>query len=254
MRRDRCRAACKIARRRTFAIISHPDAGKTTLTEKLLLFGGAIQLAGAVKARGEHRRARVGLDEGRARARHLGHHVGDDVRLRRLHVQPARHARPRGFLRGHLPHADRRRLGGDGDRRRQGHRDADAQAVRGLPPARRADHHLHQQDGPRRPRPVRAARRDRARACSSTSTPASWPIGMGREFRGCYDLLADQLHADGAHASGETCRRASPSAGSTIRSSISCCPSARSPSCARTSRWCAGCARRSTSSPIARAI
>lgn len=47
-----------ITRRRTFAIISHPDAGKTTLTEKLLLFGGAIQLAGAVKARGEQRRAR----------------------------------------------------------------------------------------------------------------------------------------------------------------------------------------------------
>ena len=46
-----------IEQRRTFAIISHPDAGKTTLTEKLLLFGGAIQMAGAVKARGEARRA-----------------------------------------------------------------------------------------------------------------------------------------------------------------------------------------------------
>ncbi|MGF1611013.1 MAG: peptide chain release factor 3 [Kiloniellales bacterium] len=45
-------------RRRTFAIISHPDAGKTTLTEKLLLTGGAIHLAGEVKARGERRRAR----------------------------------------------------------------------------------------------------------------------------------------------------------------------------------------------------
>lgn len=44
--------------RRTFAIISHPDAGKTTLTEKLLLFGGAIHLAGEVKARGQARRAR----------------------------------------------------------------------------------------------------------------------------------------------------------------------------------------------------
>lgn len=44
-------------RRRTFAIISHPDAGKTTLTEKLLLFGGAIRLAGQVKARGDRRRA-----------------------------------------------------------------------------------------------------------------------------------------------------------------------------------------------------
>ena len=46
-----------IKQRRTFAIISHPDAGKTTLTEKLLLFGGAIQMAGAVKARGQQRRA-----------------------------------------------------------------------------------------------------------------------------------------------------------------------------------------------------
>ena len=40
-----------VAKRRTFAIISHPDAGKTTLTEKLLLFGGAIQMAGTVKAK-----------------------------------------------------------------------------------------------------------------------------------------------------------------------------------------------------------
>lgn len=48
----------QVARRRTFAIISHPDAGKTTLTEKLLLMGGAIQAAGAVKARGDARRAR----------------------------------------------------------------------------------------------------------------------------------------------------------------------------------------------------
>lgn len=47
-----------IASRRTFAIISHPDAGKTTLTEKLLLEGGAIHLAGEVKARGANRRAR----------------------------------------------------------------------------------------------------------------------------------------------------------------------------------------------------
>ncbi len=47
----------EIAKRRTFAIISHPDAGKTTLTEKLLLFGGAIQLAGAVKSRKAARHA-----------------------------------------------------------------------------------------------------------------------------------------------------------------------------------------------------
>src|SRR5947208_6460604 len=50
--------AQEVARRRTFAIISHPDAGKTTLTEKLLLFGGAINLAGQVKAKGERRNTR----------------------------------------------------------------------------------------------------------------------------------------------------------------------------------------------------
>jgi peptide chain release factor 3 len=50
--------ATEAARRRTFAIISHPDAGKTTLTENLLLAGGAIRAAGAVRARGENRRTR----------------------------------------------------------------------------------------------------------------------------------------------------------------------------------------------------
>jgi peptide chain release factor 3 len=47
----------EVRRRRTFAIISHPDAGKTTLTEKLLLYGGAIHLAGSVKARRAERHA-----------------------------------------------------------------------------------------------------------------------------------------------------------------------------------------------------
>ncbi|MEK7678956.1 MAG: GTP-binding protein, partial [Deltaproteobacteria bacterium] len=47
----------EVNRRRTFGIISHPDAGKTTLTEKLLLYGGAIQMAGAVKARKASRHA-----------------------------------------------------------------------------------------------------------------------------------------------------------------------------------------------------
>lgn len=50
--------AGEVARRRTFAIISHPDAGKTTLTEKLLLFGGAINLAGQVKAKADRRNTR----------------------------------------------------------------------------------------------------------------------------------------------------------------------------------------------------
>jgi peptide chain release factor 3 len=58
LRSNRPDLPAEIARRRTFAIISHPDAGKTTLTEKFLLYGGAIQMAGQVRAKGEARRTR----------------------------------------------------------------------------------------------------------------------------------------------------------------------------------------------------
>ncbi len=52
----------EIERRRTFAIISHPDAGKTTLTEKLLLYGGAINQAGFRQGQAERQTRRVRLD------------------------------------------------------------------------------------------------------------------------------------------------------------------------------------------------
>ena len=72
----------EVSKRRTFAIISHPDAGKTTLTEKLLLYGGAIHLAGSVKGeRGrpsDHQR----LDGDGAAARHLDLHQRAAVRIR----------------------------------------------------------------------------------------------------------------------------------------------------------------------------
>ena len=63
----------EVAKRRTFAIISHPDAGKTTLTEKLLLFGGAIRVAGSVKARKASRHATSRLDGNREAAGHFRH-------------------------------------------------------------------------------------------------------------------------------------------------------------------------------------
>ena len=63
----------EISRRRTFAIISHPDAGKTTLTEKFLLYGGAIAQAGAVKGKKNSRAARLRLDGDRKAARHFRH-------------------------------------------------------------------------------------------------------------------------------------------------------------------------------------
>jgi peptide chain release factor 3 len=85
--------AAEIARRRTFAIISHPDAGKTTLTEHLLRAGGAIQLAGNVRAKGERRRTRsdwMGME--RARPRYLH----DDIVMTFEHAgsTPFRHPRP----------------------------------------------------------------------------------------------------------------------------------------------------------------
>ncbi len=96
----------EIARRRTFAIISHPDAGKTTLTEKFLLFGGAIQMAGQVRAKGEARRTRsdfMAMEKDRgisvsASAMSFDFH-------KTLPVQSGRHTRPLRLLRRHLSHA-----------------------------------------------------------------------------------------------------------------------------------------------------
>jgi DNA-binding Lrp family transcriptional regulator len=168
-------------RRRTFAIISHPDAGKTTLTEKLLLFGGAIQLAGEVKAKKDRRNTR---SDWMKIERERGISVVTSVMTFEYggqRLQPARHAGPRGLLRRHLPHADGGRFRRHGDRRRQGHRAAHAEAVRGLPPARHPDHHLHQQDGPREPRPVRSSTRSRR---SWRSTPRRSPgRSAGQELR-----------------------------------------------------------------------
>ena len=109
---NRSPLAAEIERRRTFAIISHPDAGKTTLTEKLLLFGGAIQLAGY--GQGQRKPPRHATSDWMAIERERGISVVTSVmqfEYDGLRLQPARHAGPRGLLRGHLPHADRGRLG-----------------------------------------------------------------------------------------------------------------------------------------------
>ena len=158
------RSRAEVERRRTFAIISHPDAGKTTLTEKLAAVRRRDR-AGRRGARPQDRSARrLRLDGHRARARHLGHVGGGRVRSRPASPDAARHAGPQGLQRRHLPHAVRGRRRGDGDRRREGHRVADAQAVRGLQAAPPAGADVHQQARSAEPRSVRPARRDRARA------------------------------------------------------------------------------------------
>ena len=137
----------EVERRRTFAIISHPDAGKTTLTEKLLLFGGAIQLAGQVKAKRDRRMTR---SDWMAIERERGISVVTSVmtfeydgRVFNLLDTPGHEDFSEDTYRT-LTAVD---FGRDGDRCSKGHRGTDAQAVRGLPTARHTDHYVHQQDG-----------------------------------------------------------------------------------------------------------
>ena len=72
-----------VAKRRTFAIISHPDAGKTTLTEKLLLYSGMIHTAGMVKGRKGRKSRYLRLDGHGTRKRDLDHLVCHAVHLQR---------------------------------------------------------------------------------------------------------------------------------------------------------------------------
>jgi small GTP-binding protein len=125
----------EILRRRTFAIISHPDAGKTTLTEKLLLFGGAIQLAGEVKARGERRRVRsdwmaVERERGISVSSAVMSFEQEGLAFNLLDTPGHQDFSPMGVRRGYLPHPDRGRQCRNGARRRQGHRGADASSSR----------------------------------------------------------------------------------------------------------------------------
>ena len=125
----------EITRRRTFAVIAHPDAGKTTLTEKLLLFGGAIHVAGAVKSNKIKKGATSDFMEiERQRGISVATAVmGFEYRGCKINILDT--PGPRGFRRGHLPHADGRRLGDHRHRRRQGRRGPDPQADGGLPHA-----------------------------------------------------------------------------------------------------------------------
>ena len=152
--------AAQARRRRTFAIISHPDAGKTTLTEQLLLLGGAIRAAGQVKARGEARRARsdwmkIEQERGISVTSAVMTFEYEDAVFNLLDT-PGHEDFSEDTYRT-LTAADSAVMVIDAAK---GIESADAQAVRGLPPARHPDHDLHQQDGPRGARSVRAARRD----------------------------------------------------------------------------------------------
>ena len=104
----------EINRRRTFAIISHPDAGKTTLTEKFLLYGGAIAQAGIVKGK---KNSRAATSDWMEIEKQRGISVTSSVMQFQYEASASIFwiPRPPGLLRGHLPHPDGRRF------RRNGH-------------------------------------------------------------------------------------------------------------------------------------
>ena len=183
----------EISRRRTFAIISHPDAGKTTLTEKFLLYGGAIAQAGEVKGK-RARAADLRLDGDRKAARHLRDLLRHAVPARRLLHQHSRHSGPSGLLRGYLPHAHGGGQRGHGHRRREGRRAADAQALPASAPCAIS---------PSSPSSTRwtARRATRSTCCEEVERElgidtyaVNWPIGCGKEFQGVYDREKQQHH------------------------------------------------------------
>ena len=182
----------EVDRRKTFAIIAHPDAGKTTLTEKLLLFGGAIQMAGEVKARGARRRARSDWMK-------VEQERGISVASSVMSFEYDKHM----FNLLDTP----------------GHEDFSEDTYRVLTAVDSAVMVLDSAKGVEgqtrklfevcrlRDMPVisffnkmdREALNpfdlldDLADKLALDVAPATWPIGMGRSFKGCYDLINDRL-------------------------------------------------------------
>ena len=157
-----------LATRRTFAIISHPDAGKTTVTEKLLLLGNAIQLAGTVKARKSDRHA---TSDWMAMERERGISVTTSVmqfpyadRIVNLLDTPGHEDFSEDTYRT-LTAVDSALMVIDA---REGRGAAHDQADGGVPAARHADPHVHQQARPRDPRADRRCS-TKSRTCSASS-------------------------------------------------------------------------------------
>jgi peptide chain release factor 3 len=180
------------ARRRTFAIIAHPDAGKTTLTEKLLLFGGAIQLAGAVKARGDARRAhsdwmKVERDRGISVTASV---MSFDYAERSFNLvdTPGHEDFSEDTYRT-LTAVDSAVMVIDAAKgiETQTRKLFEVCRLRDVPIAT----FINKMD--REARDPFDLMSEIEETLALDVTPASWPIGMGREFKGCYDLLRDRL-------------------------------------------------------------
>ena len=181
-----------IQRRRTFAIISHPDAGKTTLTEKLLLFGGAIQLAGTVKARKSNRHA---TSDWMAIEKSRGISVASSV----MQFEYAEHVINLLDTPGHQDFSeDTYRVltavdsalmvidGGNG---------VEAQTIKLLEVCRLRDTPIitFMNKFDRESRDPTELLDEVESVLGIQCAPVTWPIGMGKRFRGVYHLLRDEV-------------------------------------------------------------
>ena len=182
----------EISRRRTFAIISHPDAGKTTLTEKLLLFGGAIQMAGAVKARGKARNTqsdwmKVEAERGISVASSVMTYDFGDCTFNLLDT-PGHEDFSEDTYRT-LTAVDSAVMVIDAAKgiEKQTQKLFEVCRLRDVPIIT----FINKLD--REGRDPFELLEDIEQTLALDVTPASWPIGMGREFLGCYDILDDGL-------------------------------------------------------------
>ncbi len=182
----------EIARRRTFAIISHPDAGKTTLTEKFLLFGGAIQMAGQVRAKGEARRTRsdfMQMEKDRGISVSASAMSFDFKEFRFNLVDTPGHSDFSEDTYRTLTAVDAAVMVIDGAKgvESQTQKLFEVCRLRDLPILT----FCNKMD--RESRDTFEIIDEIQENLAIDVTPASWPIGVGRDFVGCYDLLRDRL-------------------------------------------------------------
>ena len=182
----------EIARRRTFAIISHPDAGKTTLTEKFLLYGGAIQMAGQVRAKGEARRTRsdfMQMEKDRGISVSASAMSFDYNGFRFNLVDTPGHSDFSEDTYRTLTAVDAAIMVIDGAKgvESQTQKLFEVCRLRDLPILT----FCNKMD--RESRDTFEIIDEIQEMLAIDVTPASWPIGTGRDFIGCYDILRDRL-------------------------------------------------------------
>ncbi|SFB75590.1 peptide chain release factor 3 [Tropicimonas isoalkanivorans] len=182
----------EIARRRTFAIISHPDAGKTTLTEKFLLYGGAIQMAGQVRAKGEARRTRsdfMQMEKDRGISVSASAMSFDYNNFRFNLVDTPGHSDFSEDTYRTLTAVDAAIMVIDGAKgvESQTQKLFEVCRLRDLPILT----FCNKMD--RESRDTFEIIDEIQEMLAIDVTPASWPIGKGHDFVGCYDILRDRL-------------------------------------------------------------